>query len=130
MTLNDPLANVLSALLNAEQRGKAEIITKNNSVLIRKVLDIMAAAGYIDGYEQIEDSKGNLLKIAVSGTLNKSGVIKPRFQINKDGFERFEKQFLPSKGFGMLIISTNQGVMTHTEAKEKGIGGTLISYCY
>ncbi|MBR9692410.1 30S ribosomal protein S8 [Candidatus Woesearchaeota archaeon] len=130
MSLNDPLAAVLSVIQNAELRAKREITTKSNSTLIRTVLDIMTAQGYLGGYEVIPDSKGDLLKIKIDGKINKVGVIKPRFQIKKGSFERFEKRYLPARGFGILIISTNQGLMTHEEAKEKGIGGTLVSYCY
>ncbi|MHA1369516.1 MAG: 30S ribosomal protein S8, partial [Promethearchaeota archaeon] len=41
-----------------------------------------------------------------------------------------EMKYLPSKGFGFLIISTNRGLMTNEEAKEAGIGGRLIAYIY
>ena len=130
MTLNDPLANVLSALLNAEQRGVTTIKTKNYSRLITQVLDIMKKSGYIASYEIEKDIKGNLLIITLAGNINKAGVIKPRFQIKKSEFERFEKRFLPARNFGMIIVSTNKGLMTHEEAKTHGIGGTLVSYCY
>ncbi len=130
MSLNDPLAAVLSAIQNAEERAKHELVTKCNSTLIRKVLDIMVAQGYLEGYEVIPDSKGDALKITLGGKINKVGVVKPRYQIRKRSYERFEKRYLPAQGFGIIIMSTNQGLMTHEEAKEKGIGGTLISYCY
>lgn len=130
MSNNDPLANVLSHILNYERKGKQEIITLDNSVLIKGVLKIMQDNNYLGGYEEIEDSKGNLLKINLIGAVNKCGVIKPRFQIDKDNYEKYEKRYLPSKDFGFIIVSTNKGLMTHQEAKEKGIGGTLISYCY
>ena len=80
--------------------------------------------------EEIEDSKGNLLKINLLGKINKVNVIRPQFQIKLDEIEKFEKRYLPAKDFGVIIISTNKGLMTHTEAKEKQIGGKLIAYCY
>lgn len=130
MTSNDPLANVLSYVLNYEQVGKKEVVTKDNSKLIRGVLQIMQDNAYIGSYENVEDSKGDFLVINLLGAVNKCGVIKPRFQIGKDEYERYEKRYLPSKDFGFIIVSTNQGLMTHEEAKNKGIGGTLICYCY
>ena len=130
MTNNDPLANVLAYILNYEKVGKKEVTTKDNSTLIKGVLQIMQDNGFIGGYEEIEDTKGNLLKINLLGAVNKCGVIKPRFQIGKDAYERYEKRYLPSKDFGFIIVSTNKGLMTHKEAKEQGLGGRLISYCY
>lgn len=130
MTLNDPLANVLSAIQNAEVRGKQRVVTLNTSTLITRVLDLMVEGGYLDSYEVTPDSKGDVLTIQLNGQVNKVGVIKPRYQIRKGSFERFEKRYLPARGFGIIIVSTSKGVMTHEKAKEQGLGGTLISYCY
>ncbi|MBW2991150.1 30S ribosomal protein S8 [Candidatus Woesearchaeota archaeon] len=130
MSLNDPLSNVLSYIDAYERAGKKEVITRNNSKTIRKVLSIMQDHKYLGGFEEIKDSKGSFLKIHLIGSINKTGVVKPRFSVKKDSFEKFEKRFLPAKDFGILIISTSQGMMTHTEAKKKEIGGRLISYCY
>lgn len=127
---NDPLANVLSHILNYERVGKQVVITRDNSKVIRGVLQIMQDHGFLGSHEETQDSKGNILTINLIGAVNKCGVIKPRYQIGKDQYERYEKRYLPSKDFGFLIVSTNQGLMTHVEAKEKGLGGTLISYCY
>jgi len=130
MTLNDPLANVLSHILNADREGKRSITTRNNSKVIRRVLDLMNEAGYIGGYEEVKDSKGGALKINLLGRINKAGVIKPHHQIKFTQFEQFEKRYLPAKDFGIIIISTNQGITTHLAAKEAAIGGKLIGYCY
>jgi small subunit ribosomal protein S8 len=130
MSLNDPLSNVLSQILTYEQLGKKELITKSNSDIIKRVLTIMNENNYIGSFEEIQDSKGNFLKIYLLGRINKTGVIKPRFGVKTDGFEKFEKRFLPARDFGILIISTSEGMMIHSEAKKKKIGGKLISYCY
>ena len=54
----------------------------------------------------------------------------PRFSIKTDDYEKTEKRHLPAKDFGIIIISTSQGILTHIEAKKKKIGGMLIAYCY
>jgi small subunit ribosomal protein S8 len=130
VTLNDPLANVLSQIKNYERIGKNQTQTKNNSKLIKQVLTIMQEKSMIGSYEITEDGKGGIVKINLNGNLNDCGVIKPRYRVKVQDLEKFEKRYLPAMGFGTIIISTNQGLMTHTEAKEKNIGGTLISYAY
>jgi small subunit ribosomal protein S8 len=130
MSLNDPLSNVLSQINTYENLGKKEMMTKNNSKIIKRVLEIMKDNEYIGSFEEIEDSKGNYLKINLLGSINKTGVIKPRFSVQMETYEKYEKRYLPAKDFGIIIVSTSQGVMTHNEAKEKGVGGKLISYCY
>lgn len=128
--LNDPLANVLSYINNHERLGKKEITLANNSKLIRKVLTILQDNLYMGEFKEIEDGKGKLLNLQLVGNINKVGVIKPRFNVKKDDYEKFEKRYLPAKDFGIIIVSTSQGLMVHTQAKEKGLGGRLICYCY
>ena len=37
---------------------------------------------------------------------------------------------LPAQDFGILVLSTNQGVMSHQKARELKIGGKLLAYVY
>lgn len=130
MSLNDPLSNAMSKLLSFEKVGKKECILKPTSTIFKKVLDILNAEGYIGKYEEVDDGRGKYLKVNLLGNMNKCGSIKPRFSVTTEKYERFEKRYLPSKDFGLLIVSTSQGLMTHYQAKEKKIGGRLIAYCY
>ncbi|RLE45260.1 30S ribosomal protein S8 [Candidatus Woesearchaeota archaeon] len=128
--LNDPLASVLSHIKNYEKLGKSECICKPVSKLITKVLSIMQEHGYIGSFEEIDDGKGKVLKVNLLGKINDCGVIKPRFSVRLDTYEKVEKRFLIAKDFGFIVVSTSQGMMTHKEAKEKNIGGKAIAYCY
>lgn len=128
--LNDPLANVLSYINNHERLGRKEISVGNNSKMIRKVLEILNENSYLGSYLEIEDGKGKILSISLLGNINKIGVIKPRFNVKKGEFEKFEKRYLPAKDFGIIVVSTSKGMMTHNQAKSAGLGGRLICYCY
>lgn len=130
MSSNDNLASVLSQIDNAQKVGMTTVTTSISSKLILRVLEIMKEEGYVGEVVEVKDAKGNYLKINLLGSLNKCGVIKPRFAIKFEDFEKFEKSFLPARGFGVLVVSTNKGLMTHDKAKEQNIGGKLISYCY
>jgi len=128
--MNDTLASALSAILNAEKIGKRKCMVKPQSKIIKEVLKIMKENGYLGDYAEIEDGRGNILEVNLLGSINECGAIKPRFSIAFQAFEKFEKRFLPAKDFGMLILSTPRGMMTHLEAKKLHIGGRLIAYCY
>lgn len=130
MSVNDPLANVLSHLLIEDKKGKKSIVVKNNSKIIRKVLDILMENKYLGAYKVIEDGKSNELEISLLGKINKVGVIKPRYKVQITDYEKFEKRYLPAFGFGLLIVSTNKGVMTQEQAVKSGLGGRLIAYVY
>ena len=43
--------------------------------------------------------------------------------------EYWETQYLPGKNFGILILSTSKGVMTHEQARKEGVGGELSGMC-
>lgn len=64
------------------------------------------------------------------GTINKCGVVKPRYSVKVEDLEDFEKKFLPAKDFGIVILSTNKGLLTQNQAKEANVGGTIVAYCY
>ena len=130
MGLNDSLANALSLILNNEVIGKQDCVIKPISFVIKEVAKVMKEAGYIQEIEEVEDGRGNYLKLKLTGKINKCGVVKPRYNTKITNYEKFEKRYLPSKDLGILVISTNQGIMNHDEAKKKKIGGKLLAYCF
>jgi small subunit ribosomal protein S8 len=44
--------------------------------------------------------------------------------------EKFEARYLPAQDFGVLILTTTRGVLTHTQAKQGGVGGKLLAFVY
>jgi small subunit ribosomal protein S8 len=128
--LNDPLANVLSIIGHYERLGRTTVTTPSNSKFIRDVLRILHENNYIGEVTEVDDGKGKWLRVELIGAINKINVIKPRFDIKKTDFEKFEKSFLPARAMGLLLISTSKGLMTHRQAREQGLGGKLICYCY
>lgn len=130
MVLLDPLANALSTIKNAEVIGKSSCIIRPASKNIGNVLKVMQDLGYIGDFELIDDGKAGIFSVTLVGRINKCGAIKPRYSVGTDSFERWEKQFLPAKNFGALIVTTSSGVISQYEAREKKIGGQLLAYVY
>lgn len=130
MSLNDPLANALSSILNSEKIARKSVQIKPVNKTIKKVLQVMQENMYLGGFEAEDESKTSNIVVSLIGKINKCGAIKPRFPVKTTEYEKFEKRYLPAKEFGVLFISTSQGLMTQKEARKKGIGGKLIAYCY
>ena len=128
--LNDTLANVMSLILNNELIGESECLIKPVSKVIKEILKVMKENGYVGDFREVEDSRGNYLKLSLVGGVNKCGVIKPRYSVKANNFENFEKRYLPAKDIGILFVSTPRGIMTHYDAKSKKTGGKLLAYCY
>jgi len=128
--LLDPLADALSTIKNAEMTGKPDCTLRPASKLIGNVLKVMKEIGYIGDFEFIDDGKSGIFKVQLKGKINKCGVIRPRHAVKNTDFEKWEKRYLPAKGFGSIILTTPDGVMTHSEARDNGIGGELLAYVY
>jgi len=128
--LNDPIANALSVLVNAEKIGRSTCIIRPSSKMIKKILGILNEKGYVGNYEIQEAQGGENLVLNLIGKVNKANAIKPNYTLGYRDIEKFEKRYLPAKGFGILILSTPKGVMTNEEARENKIGGKLLAYCY
>ncbi len=125
----DTLADVMITIKNAEMVGKDSCITPASN-LAKEVLKIMQKNKYIGVFEFIDDGKSGKFKIELKKRINKCNVIKPRYSVKYDELEEFEKRFLPAKGFGILVLTTSKGVITHEKAKKQKIGGKLLVYVF
>ena len=128
--LNDPLANALSLMKNAEMKGKGTCNIQPSSKLIGGILNLLKEKGYIQEYEHIDDGKAGIYKVKLKGNINNCGVIKPRYPIKRDELDKWESRYLPAQNFGLLILTTTQGIVSQSEAKKNGIGGKLLAYVY
>ena len=130
MPTTNILANLFTTLFNTEDRRKNSCIVAPTSKLGLEVLKTLKNEGYIGEFEHINDKLGGKFKIKLLAKISKCGAITPRFKVKKDEYGVWERQFLPSYDRGMLLVTTNKGVMSHKEAVNKGIGGFLIGYVY
>jgi len=127
---SDTLSNAMSAIKNAELVGKSVVEIRPASKLIGKVLNVMKEYRYIRGFEVKENNKGGVIVVELAGRINDCGAVRPRFSVKRTEYERFEKRYLPARDFGILIVSTTEGVMSQKEAIERGLGGVLLAYVY
>ena len=130
MSNQDTLANALNSLQTADSLGKKSVTIRPASRLILQVLVVIQTYGGIGEFEFIDDGKSGLIKVQLSGRITKIGVVKPRYPVKISKIEFWEKQYLPARDFGYLILSTPQGIISHREALEKHTGGRLLAYVY
>ncbi|MEK6820828.1 MAG: 30S ribosomal protein S8 [archaeon] len=130
MSQIDPIADALVNIQNCENASKRNVTIKPGSKLMKEILRVLKEKGYIGEYESVTERHKLFYRVNLQGKINKIEAIKPRYAVKKNDFERYEKRFLPARDIGTIIVSTSQGVMTHTESKEKAIGGRLLAYIY
>jgi small subunit ribosomal protein S8 len=124
------LSNLFTTLYNNESRRKKECIVTPASRFASEILRIMQKHRYIGEFEQIDDGRLGKFRIQLLAKINKCGIITPRFSAKKTEYLNWERQFLPAYTMGILLVSTSQGVMSHHEAQDRGLGGVLVGYVY
>jgi len=127
---HDTLNDAISILKNFERAGKIECVVSPNTKMLRKVLSVFQNEGYIGEFEVSENFRGGDVRVRLVKKINDCGIIKPRYPVKHTDFTLWEKRYLPSRGFGVLVVSTSQGIMSHNEAKDKGLGGRLVAFVY
>jgi len=123
----DIVADALNMIKNAKKSGKENVEIKRISNLLIEVLKIMKQKNAIKKYKF--NSKEKSVEVTI-GDLSECRAIKPRFTVKKEQIEKYQRRYLPARGIGTIIVSTNKGLMTHEEALTEGTGGCLVAYFY
>ena len=124
------LSDCLRTIVNAERKGKKQVLIRPVSKLVIQFLKLMQVNGYIGEFEIIDDHRSKKIVVELIGRINKCGVISPRYDLALEDFEKWTSNILPSRQFGHLVISTNQGIFTHEEARHRHIGGKILGFFY
>jgi ribosomal protein S8 len=122
----DVVADALNQIMNAKLSRKNSVYLKRSSRVLLSVLTIGKLRGYIKDYQ----AKGNEIKIELSEVLNACKAVKPRYVVKVRDLDKYIRRYLPARNMGVLIISTNKGLMTHQTAIEQKKGGSIIAYFY
>ena len=124
---HDVVADALNMIKNAKNAKKETVKITRISNLLIEILKIMKQKEAIQRYKINSDEKSVEITI---GKLSDCRSIKPRFTVTKDTIEKYRRRYLPSRNLGTVVISTNKGLVTHEEALNEKIGGSLIAYFY
>ena len=98
------------------------------------IAEILKNEGYIRDYELVANGKFQDIKISLKYGANKNEkIISGIRRISKPGLRVYAgKENMPRVlgGLGTAIISTNQGVITDKEARQKGVGGEVLAFVW
>ena len=124
------LADCLKSIINAEKRGKRQVLIRPSSKVVLRFLRLMQKDGYIGEFEVVDDHRSNKIVVDLNGRLNKCGVISPRFDISLVDLEQVTTNLLPSRQFGYVVLTTTYGILDHEEARKRHTGGKLLGFFY
>ena len=124
------LADALKTISNASRMGKGEVMVRPSSNIIIKFLKIMQESGYIQEFSKIEDHRSGKLIVKLNGKLNKCRAISPRYNLKVTNLETWVANLLPSRQFGVIVLTTSLGILSHKDASKKKTGGKILGFFY
>lgn len=127
MSMHDPVADFLTRIRNGQQ-AKHQSITLNSSKLKEEIARVLKEEGYILDYD-VQTSESNLKTITLQLKYYQGKpVIDKIKRISRPGLRVYKpcKGMTSIPGFGVAILSTSRGVMTHASAKKLGVGGEVL----
>ena len=123
----DIISKALNEIMNAKNAGKKECIVRPVSKLLANIFEIMKKEGYID--YKAEKGKFDTIRVEIK-KLNECRPIKPRFNVKIKEIDKYTRRYLPARDLGIMIISTNKGLVTDKGIGDARVGGCLIAYCF
>jgi small subunit ribosomal protein S8 len=131
MSLQDPIADMLTRLRNAQAVNKKEV-RMPFSKLKMAIAHLLKAEGYVNDYAKVEHEGKPFLLVNLKYHLS-APVISVIKRVSRPGLRQYKtKRELPKvqNGLGIAIISTPKGLMTDRAARAKGHGGEVLCYVY
>jgi small subunit ribosomal protein S8 len=128
MTINDPIADMLTRIRNAGMARQTETSMPSSKILVA-IAKILEQEGYIEGFHVEERRPVSVLKIQLKYGSNRSHAIRELKRVSKPGLRVYAgKAEIPQvrSGLGISIVSTSQGVLSGREARHRGIGGEVL----
>ncbi|HJA02737.1 MAG TPA: 30S ribosomal protein S8 [Candidatus Gallimonas gallistercoris] len=130
--MTDPIADMLTRIRNGLTVHK-ETVEVPSSKMKSAIAQIMLEEGYLKGVELVEDGFNGKLVLTLKYTDDNRSVINGLKRVSKPGLRTYSgAKEMPKVlgGFGIAIVSTNQGIMTDKQAKLKNVGGEVLCYVY
>jgi small subunit ribosomal protein S8 len=130
--LTDPITDFLNRIRNALQAEHEEVEIPA-SRLKREMTRILKEQGYITDFTVEGGEVGDVIKVRLRYTEDRSPVISGMQRVSRPG----RRRYVPTEevprvlgGMGTAIVSTSSGVMTGHEAKQRGVGGEVVAYVW
>jgi small subunit ribosomal protein S8 len=127
VSMHDPVADMLTRIRNGQQ-AKHQHVTLISSILKEQIARVLKEEGYIADYS-VEALENNLKSITLKLKYYKGRPVIERIKrISRPGLRVYKsaKDLSAVPGFGVRILSTSRGVMTHIAARTNGVGGEVI----
>lgn len=134
MTMTDPIADMLTRIRNANTAMHDEV-SMPSSKQKRALADVLHREGYIASYSETDSRvhPGKTLTIEMKYSPERARVISGLKRISKPGLRIYRKRNQIPRvqgGLGVVVVSTNKGLMSDREARRSRMGGEILCYVW
>jgi small subunit ribosomal protein S8 len=127
MSLQDPIADMLTRIRNAQNRRKRSV-RMPFSRLRNEIARVLKDEGYIEDFRVGGDAAKRELEITIKyyaaapAIQEIKRISRPGLRVYK-GTDDLDRIY---NGLGIAIVSTSQGIMTDKDARQRGVGGEVL----
>ena len=134
MTMTDPIADMLTRIRNANVAFHDEVVMPSSNVKAA-LASLLVREGYIEDFAVEDDTErpGQKLRIVMKYTPDRERTISGLRRVSKPGLRVYSKATEVPRvlgGMGIAILSTNQGLMTDREARQRKVGGEVLCHVW
>ena len=130
MSMNDPIADMLTRIRNAVRNDAKETRVLNSKVN-RGIAQILEKEGYIAGSDVIEDGRQGVLRVRLKYGPRGERLINRIDRASKPGrrlYSKVDELRTPLQGLGIAVVSTSRGVLSDRGCREENVGGEVLAY--
>jgi small subunit ribosomal protein S8 len=128
MSMTDPIADLLSRIRNA-QIAKHDRLDVPVSKLKVEITKLLKEEGFIKNFRELEAQPVGTLRIFLRYSTDGVPAISHLQRVSKPGRRVYRKadEIQPVRnGLGIGILSTSQGLLTDSQARERRVGGEVL----
>ena len=127
MSMQDPIADMLTRVRNAQMVGEKDVSIPFSTLKVA-ILNVLKEEGYVSDFQTVDTDGKKNIKVGLK-YYQGNPVIDKLKRVSRPGLRIYRRHDqLPTVlgGMGIAIISTPQGVMTEKSARAKKVGGEVL----
>jgi len=128
MSVSDPVADMLTKIRNAS-RAKFEKVDITPSKLKLEIIKILKNEGFVKNFKKVTQDDESVIRVFLKYDEKEDSIIHGIKSVSTPGrrvYTGYREMPRVLNGFGMLIVSTSNGVTTGKKATANKVGGEII----
>ncbi|MBX3324186.1 MAG: 30S ribosomal protein S8 [Phycisphaeraceae bacterium] len=128
MSLNDPIADMLTRVRNAARNRKKTVVCLNTKVC-RGIAEALKGEGYITDFELVDDGRQGKINIKLRYGPRGETILHEIKRESTPGcrvYRKVDDLHHIRQGLGISIISTSSGVLSDRQCRDQKVGGELL----